>query len=76
MNNTQKPSELFKMKERQRIRAKLNKMNTKHIDISALSFEFNKFNFAGSDYNISTQNLQGTDSNQPFNAWDSAFKKN
>lgn len=76
MNNKQKPSERVKMIEHQLIRARLNKRNPKHIDMSALSYEFNKFNFAGGNYNISTQNLQGTDSNQPFNAWDSAFKKN
>lgn len=76
MNNKQKPSERVKMIEHQLIRERLKKMNPKHIDMSALSFEFNKFNFAGSDYNISTQNLQGTDSNYSENAWNCVFKKN
>lgn len=76
MNNKQKPSEEMHAIQRQIVKARLTrlkKIDPTHIDMSALSFNFNKFNFAGSDYNNSTQNLQGTDSNQPVNAWNGVW---
>ena len=41
---------------------RLNKTNTNYIDMSALSYELANVNFIGGGYNISTKNLQGTDS--------------
>ncbi len=76
MNNEQKPSERVRIIEYQLHLARRNKNNTNYTDVSALSYELANVNFIGGGYNISTQNLQGTDSNQPFNAWNNVFKKN
>ena len=76
MNNKQKLSEQVKIIKHQLIRERLNKTNSKYTDVSALSYELANVNFIGGGYNISTQNLQGTNSNQSFNAWENVFKKN
>jgi hypothetical protein len=76
MNNKQKLSEQVKIIKHQLIRERLNKTNSNYTDVSALSYELANVNFIGGGYNISTQNLQGTNSNQSFNAWENVFKKN
>jgi len=76
MNNKQKLSEQVKIIKHQLIRERLNKTNSNYTDVSALSYELANVNFIGGGYNISTQNLQETNSNQSFNAWENVFKKN
>ena len=76
MDNKQKPSERVRIIEYQLHLARRNKSNTNYTDMSALCYELANVNFIEGGYNISTQNLQGTDSNQPFNAWDNVFYKN